>query len=205
MWCQTGDPSSPQHSVRSFAGCWGATTSLSFGFHPQTNGQTEHVNQEMETGTNLHCSLPLKRWSLVLPPMPLLVAVIIPGNKHEYLSFVLLTIIPQLPINTEPQLQSTRLVRGSGCPLGICPYEWNLGNCPFPHHEGHQPDSGKTPAPQIHVHSPYLSCVKGQACSGKSTGSPHGAPFPASVDQWRSRVCCEMGCPLVVEEEYSIW
>lgn len=141
----------------------------------------------METGSNLHCSLPLKRRSFVLPPMPLLVAVIVTGTKHKHLSFVLLTVIPRPPINTEPQLRSTRLVRRSGSPLGICPYELNLGNWPFPYYEGHQPGSGKTPAPQIHVHSPYLSCVSGQACLGKSTSPTQSSKIASKL--WRMLFC----------------
>ncbi|TWW68328.1 hypothetical protein D4764_19G0001260 [Takifugu flavidus] len=50
------------------------------------------------------------------------------GTKRVYPFFVLLTIILSPPFNTDPQLRSTRLFRRSGSPLGICPYEWNLGN-----------------------------------------------------------------------------
>ena len=42
-------------STRTFTTCWalGANVSLSSGFHPQTNGQTERANQELEAA--LYC------------------------------------------------------------------------------------------------------------------------------------------------------
>ena len=49
MWCLTGVGSSTSGFWREFCALLGAKVSLSSGFHPQSNGQTEWVNQEMET------------------------------------------------------------------------------------------------------------------------------------------------------------
>lgn len=39
------------------------SVSLSSGFHPQTNGQTERLNEELETGLRLLCSRDPTSWS----------------------------------------------------------------------------------------------------------------------------------------------
>ncbi|KAI5086065.1 hypothetical protein C0J45_2221, partial [Silurus meridionalis] len=41
----------------------GMSTSLSSGFHPQKNGQTERLNQDLETGRCLLCSREPSSWS----------------------------------------------------------------------------------------------------------------------------------------------
>ena len=41
----------------------GATVSLSSGFHPQTNGQSEHLNQELETGLRITATQNPDTWS----------------------------------------------------------------------------------------------------------------------------------------------
>ncbi|TWW77625.1 hypothetical protein D4764_12G0010150 [Takifugu flavidus] len=64
----------------------------------------------------------------VLLLLPSFAAVIAPGTKCMHPFFVLLTVILSLPINIDLQLRSTKLVKRSGSPLGICPFEWNLGN-----------------------------------------------------------------------------
>ncbi|KAI3354812.1 hypothetical protein L3Q82_004537 [Scortum barcoo] len=46
---QTGVPSSYLGFGRSFVSYLGATVSLSSGYHPESNGQTERLNQELET------------------------------------------------------------------------------------------------------------------------------------------------------------
>ena len=52
---------------RAFCAALGATVSLSSGYHPQTNGQSERANQEMEAA--LHCvtSANVSSWSSQLP------------------------------------------------------------------------------------------------------------------------------------------
>lgn len=59
---QTGDPSSSLF-WRAFCKLLGATVSLTSDYHPQSNGQTERLNQEVETC--LHCliSQKLATWS----------------------------------------------------------------------------------------------------------------------------------------------
>ncbi|KAI5085223.1 hypothetical protein C0J45_23177, partial [Silurus meridionalis] len=41
----------------------GISTSLSSGFHPQTNGQTERLNQDLKTGFHLLCRREPSSWS----------------------------------------------------------------------------------------------------------------------------------------------
>ncbi len=48
---------------REFCGLLGATASLSSGFNPQTNGQTERVNQELETALRCVASQNPSSWS----------------------------------------------------------------------------------------------------------------------------------------------
>ncbi|XP_044191493.1 uncharacterized protein LOC122969660 [Thunnus albacares] len=48
---------------REFCSLLGATASLSSGFHPQTNGQTERMNQELETALRCMASQNPSSWS----------------------------------------------------------------------------------------------------------------------------------------------
>uniref|UniRef100_A0A3Q3APQ7 Gypsy retrotransposon integrase-like protein 1 n=1 Tax=Kryptolebias marmoratus TaxID=37003 RepID=A0A3Q3APQ7_KRYMA len=52
---------------REFCNLLDISTSLSSGFHPQTDGQTERANQEIETKLRLLCSSEPARWSDNLP------------------------------------------------------------------------------------------------------------------------------------------
>ena len=52
---------------REFCSLMGATASLSSGFHPQSNGQTERINQEMETALRCMASQNPSSWALQLP------------------------------------------------------------------------------------------------------------------------------------------
>ncbi|KAF7640703.1 hypothetical protein LDENG_00021870, partial [Lucifuga dentata] len=59
----------PQFSLvfwREFCTLVGATVSLTSGFHPQSNGPTERMNQEMETALRCVASRDLSSWSLQL-------------------------------------------------------------------------------------------------------------------------------------------
>ncbi len=47
-WFPTGVPNSCPNFGESFVDYWGRLLSLSSGFHPQTNGQTERANQDLE-------------------------------------------------------------------------------------------------------------------------------------------------------------
>ncbi len=49
MWCQIGGRSSSHSSWRLFSFFLNTTVSLSAGYHPQSNGQNEPLNQELET------------------------------------------------------------------------------------------------------------------------------------------------------------
>ncbi|KAF7644344.1 hypothetical protein LDENG_00223730, partial [Lucifuga dentata] len=51
------------HFWKEFCSLIGATVSLSSGFHPQSNGQTERYNQEMETGLRCLASQNPSTWS----------------------------------------------------------------------------------------------------------------------------------------------
>ena len=60
----------PQFSAqfwRAFCGLIGATPSLSSGFHPQTNGQTERANQKLEVALRCMTSKNSASWSKTLP------------------------------------------------------------------------------------------------------------------------------------------
>ena len=48
---------------KEFCSLLGATVSLSSGFHPQTNGQSERLNQELETGLRITASQSPDTWS----------------------------------------------------------------------------------------------------------------------------------------------
>ena len=52
---------------RAFCGAIGATASLSSGYHPQSNGQTERANQEMEAALRCVCAAEPATWSTRLP------------------------------------------------------------------------------------------------------------------------------------------
>ncbi len=52
---------------REFCKALGATASLSSGFHPQTNGQTERANQELEAALRCMTSAIPSPWSTMLP------------------------------------------------------------------------------------------------------------------------------------------
>ena len=52
---------------RAFCTLIGTTISLSSGFHPQTNGQTERANQSLETVLRCLCANNPASWSTVLP------------------------------------------------------------------------------------------------------------------------------------------
>lgn len=63
-WSQTVGPNSPPIF---FCKLLSAKASLSSGFHPQTNGQTERANQQMETVLCCLTSQDPASWSLQLP------------------------------------------------------------------------------------------------------------------------------------------
>lgn len=52
---------------KEFCGLLGITVSLSSGFHPQTDGQTERINQEVETKLRMLCEHDPSSWSQNLP------------------------------------------------------------------------------------------------------------------------------------------
>uniref|UniRef100_A0AAQ4QDM9 Gypsy retrotransposon integrase-like protein 1 n=1 Tax=Gasterosteus aculeatus aculeatus TaxID=481459 RepID=A0AAQ4QDM9_GASAC len=56
-------PQFTSHFWKEFCSLVGATASLSSGYHPQSNGQTERYNQEMETGLRCILSQNPKAWS----------------------------------------------------------------------------------------------------------------------------------------------
>ncbi len=45
----------------------GIRTSASTAYHPQTDGQTEHVNQELETYLRIFCNHHQNDWDELLP------------------------------------------------------------------------------------------------------------------------------------------
>uniref|UniRef100_A0A3P9HTE3 Integrase catalytic domain-containing protein n=1 Tax=Oryzias latipes TaxID=8090 RepID=A0A3P9HTE3_ORYLA len=52
---------------RSFCAAFGATASLSSGFHPQSNGQAERTNQDLEAALRCICSRHQTSWTSMLP------------------------------------------------------------------------------------------------------------------------------------------
>uniref|UniRef100_A0A4W6CYI1 Integrase catalytic domain-containing protein n=1 Tax=Lates calcarifer TaxID=8187 RepID=A0A4W6CYI1_LATCA len=52
---------------RAFCSAFGTTASLSSGFHPQTNGQAERTNQDLETALRCVCARRQFSWSTDLP------------------------------------------------------------------------------------------------------------------------------------------
>nr|XP_061799272.1 uncharacterized protein LOC133590666 [Nerophis lumbriciformis] len=55
------------HTSKAFCKALGATSSMSSGYHPQSNGQTERVNQELEAALRCVCQLHPASWSSHLP------------------------------------------------------------------------------------------------------------------------------------------
>ena len=59
----------PQFAVKAFRElhqCMGVQTSLSTAYHPQTDGQTERVNQEIDLALRLYCANAPESWSQLL-------------------------------------------------------------------------------------------------------------------------------------------
>lgn len=52
---------------KAFCQLLGAMVSLTSGYHPQTNGQAERLNQELETGLRCLCSQNPSSWSKMAP------------------------------------------------------------------------------------------------------------------------------------------
>ncbi|XP_023815983.1 uncharacterized protein LOC111948232 [Oryzias latipes] len=52
---------------RAFCAAFGASASLSSGFHPQSNGQAERTNQDLEAALRCVCSRNQNTWSSMLP------------------------------------------------------------------------------------------------------------------------------------------
>ncbi|XP_036072769.1 uncharacterized protein lrfn4b [Oryzias melastigma] len=52
---------------KAFCAAFGATASLSSGFHPQSNGQAERTNQDLEAALRCVCSHRQSSWSALLP------------------------------------------------------------------------------------------------------------------------------------------
>jgi len=52
---------------RAFCGALGARVSLSSGYHPQSNGQTERANQDLEAALRCVCARNPSSWSVQLP------------------------------------------------------------------------------------------------------------------------------------------
>lgn len=63
----TGGPQFTSRVWKEFCSTLGAQVSLSSGFHPQTNGQTEHTNQELEAALGCVASMNQTTWSEQLP------------------------------------------------------------------------------------------------------------------------------------------
>lgn len=63
----TGGPQFTSRVWKEFCSTLGAQVSLSSGFHPQTNGQTEHTNQELEAALGCVASTNQTTWSEQLP------------------------------------------------------------------------------------------------------------------------------------------
>ncbi|KAF7709078.1 hypothetical protein HF521_015928, partial [Silurus meridionalis] len=56
-------PQFSAHFWKEFCRLLGISVSLSFGFHPQSNGQTERLNQEIETSLRILCAQDPSTWS----------------------------------------------------------------------------------------------------------------------------------------------
>ena len=61
------DPQFTSHFWKAFCTLLGTTVSLSSGFHPQSNSQTEQANQSIETVLRYLCSGNPSSWSQMLP------------------------------------------------------------------------------------------------------------------------------------------
>ena len=125
--------------------------SLSSGFLPQSNGQTERVNQEMET--MLRCMVP-NVGSGPGRPSPLSGTVLRLARPMPHRG-------PRLSGESEgvafhPGPSATRGVQEIGPPV----YRT------LPHPEGHKPGGGPAPAPTLYAHPPHLPCLQGQTCPG---------------------------------------
>uniref|UniRef100_A0A4W6CT62 Integrase catalytic domain-containing protein n=1 Tax=Lates calcarifer TaxID=8187 RepID=A0A4W6CT62_LATCA len=66
-WTADRGPQFTSRVWRAFCRALGATVSLSSGYHPQTNGQTERANQHLESTLRCVCAADPSSWSEQLP------------------------------------------------------------------------------------------------------------------------------------------
>ncbi len=78
VWRRTGLPQQiisdrgPQFAAKLIQEFWkklGVKSSLSTAFHPQTDGQTERVNQELEQYLRIFCNFQQDNWAELIPFM----------------------------------------------------------------------------------------------------------------------------------------
>lgn len=89
---------------REFCELMGITVSLSSGFHPQTDGQSEKANQEVETKLRLVCSEDPSKWSNNLPWVEH--AILCPHRplaSHLFILFMVFNLLCFLSRNDPPE------------------------------------------------------------------------------------------------------
>lgn len=64
--CDIVSDRGPQFTAKFWVKFLGISVSLSSGFHPQSNGQSERLNQELETGLRLLCSWDPAAWGMTV-------------------------------------------------------------------------------------------------------------------------------------------
>ncbi len=118
---------------KEFCSLLGATVSLSSGFHPQTNGQSERLNQELETGLRITASQNPDTWSQKLVwvefaqnTLPSASTGLSPFHiVHGHQPSLFPTIDWESSVVRGHLLHTTETVRGCGYPPKTCPSGWN--------------------------------------------------------------------------------
>ena len=101
---------------REFCRCLGATTSLSSGFHPQTNGQTERANQDLERVLRCLSSQNPTSWC-----MPITRYLLLPLGCLLFNALWVTNLLCFLPRSQKPLLPLSRPSSGAVSPLGDKP------------------------------------------------------------------------------------